>query len=125
MGGSGANKEARQELPPSDGEKTAKELEKILDNDPKAVDSLLREAAKSDVPETPNKSSNKSVKAEDKSRSTEDHSIHKVDGNAEHSLRSTVPEKIEAPKQVAQIGSIRRTVKAPAPEMHQITSHAP
>jgi hypothetical protein len=121
LGGSGANKQAKQE--PSDAEKTAKELQKILDSDPKAADSMLKGTAKSETPETPNKSSDKSVKTEDKSRSTEDRSIHKADGTAEHSLRSTAPEKIEAAKQVAHTGSIKRTVETSVPAMHQITAH--
>jgi hypothetical protein len=121
LGGSGANKQAKQE--PSDAEKTAKELQKILDSDPKAADSMLKGTAKSETAETPNKSSDKSVKTEDKSRSTEDRSIHKADGTAGHSLRSTAPEKIEAAKQVAHTGSIKRMVETSVPAMHQITAH--
>jgi hypothetical protein len=121
LGGSGANKQAKQE--PSDAEKTAKDLQKILDQDPKAADSMLKGTAKSEAVETPNKSSDKPVKTEDKSRSTEDRSIQKTEGNAEHSLRSTAPEKIEAAKQVAHADSIKRMVETSVPAMHRITAH--
>ena len=84
---------------------------------------MLKGTAKSETAETPNKSSDKSVKTENKSRSTEDRSIHKADGTAEHSLRSTAPEKIEAAKQVAHTGSIKRMVETSVPAMHQITAH--
>ena len=131
-------------LPTGDAERTARELDKTLKDDPKAGKDQLNgdgkqseQTAKTqdetpkqsnskstqDQPQAPAKTDTKTDTKADFKTATEPKIETKTETNPEHSTRTVTPEKVDAPKQVARAAPVEHTTELRNVEAHQTISH--